>query len=158
MRRHPLALAMYVTVFGLGMIFLTHFGYGRNTEADLFPGVAAWAIWGWKVLMVCGGGGGIVMLLSRPRQSRVNPDSPKWPEGIAAGVAGFGLVVYLAAVLSIMGTVGSGPSILFFGTMALGLFWRGGQAIVDSHRLENLAGRVQTGSPIREETGNGVPE
>lgn len=158
MRRHPLALGMYAIVFLLGLIFTTHFGYGQHTEADLFPGVSGWAILGWKVLMLLGGGGALVCLLTPPRPS------PKWPdladllhlEGITAIVAAFGLMTYLAAVVSIMGE-DSGPSLAFFGVMVLAHFWRAAQAISDAQRLEALALLAQLSIDKEEERGDDTP-
>lgn len=141
MRRHPLAFALYTVVFLLGMIFVTHFGYGTHTEHDLFPGVSPIVIVGWKVMMVGGGGGAVLTLLARPRPS------PHWPdiadllhlEGIASGVAGMGLLVYLVSVINVQGLHTSGPAIVYFGTLIAGHVVRGRQAIRDSIRLKELA-------------------
>lgn len=141
MRRHPLAMALYLVVFLLGMIFLTHFGYGQHTEADLFPHTNPWVIWAWKVMMVTGGGGAFATLMASPRPS------PHWPdiadllhlEGIASIVGGFGLLIYLVAVTHITGWHQSGPAIAVYGVIILGHAIRGGQAIHDALRLERLA-------------------
>jgi hypothetical protein len=153
-RRHPLALAMYAVVFLLGMIFLTHFGYGSHTEADLFPGVSPWAIWGWKVMMVTGGGGAFAVLCTNPRPS------PHWPdladllhlEGIAALVAGLGLTVYLVALLDIMGWHQIGPAVAVYGVIIVGHGFRAFQALKDSYRLERLAQAAATVVAVDEQT------
>jgi hypothetical protein len=140
-RRHPLALALYAVVFMLGMIFLTHFGYGAHTEADLFPGVSEWAIWGWKVLMVVGGGGALVVLGTNPRPS------PHWPdiadllhlEGIAAIIAAMGLVVYVVAIIAAHGLPQSGPALTVYGVIIGGHIVRAYQVIYDAMRLQRLA-------------------
>jgi hypothetical protein len=87
-----------------------------------------------------GSAGALLGVLARPRVS------PHWPdiadllhlEGIASGVAGFGLAVYLAAVINVQGHA-SGPVIVYFGTLIVGHLWRTHQAIRDSVRLKELA-------------------
>lgn len=158
-RRHPLAMALYMVVFLLGIIFVTHFGYGQHTEKDLFPGVSEWAIWGWKVCMVGGGGGAFIVLCLNPRPS------PHWPdladllhlEGIAAIVAATGLLTYLVAIIDVMGWHQSGPALVLYGVIILGHAARATQAIKDSVRLERLANRAQVVIDQEEEDEDARP-
>lgn len=145
MRRHPLALALYLVVFLLGLVFITHW-YGPNhTEADLFPHVSPWAIFAWKWMMLTGGGVATLSLLLKPRTTGLWPDLADLLhfEGIAAFVAGWGLLIYLVVIVHVTGVSQSGPALALYGVLILGHWWRGAQAIADANRLETLATLTQ---------------
>lgn len=150
-RRHPLAFAMYAVVFLLGAVFVFHWYAHGVHESALFPGVSPWAIFAWKWMMVSGGGGGLLCLITKPRPA------PHWPditdllhfEGIAAIVGAFGLSIYLVVVVHLLGLHDSGPSIVLFGTIVAGHLVRAGQAIHDATRLQRLA---QIADDAKEET------
>lgn len=143
-RRHPLAFAVYSVVFLLGCVFVFH-AYGPHTESELFPGISRWWIAAWKWMMVSGGLGAMVCLSTKPRTDGHWPDLADLLhlEGIAAIVAGFGLLTYTVAIVDLTGFADARPALLIYGALILGHVWRGWQAISDGRRLEVLAERYQ---------------
>jgi predicted MFS family arabinose efflux permease len=131
-RRHPLAVAVYVLLLVMGVLFLTG-AFDSRALTDVIG--AGWQD-AWQWLLVVGGTGGVAGVLWPERRL----DDALAIEMAGATASFFGLTVYAVAVVLAAGW--GNAAWLLFGVLAAGCAVRAEQTRREMGRLDELAASV----------------
>jgi hypothetical protein len=126
-RRHPLALADYLLVLALGLLFTTngiHSVVIRQAIAPVF-------VFTWEWTMVLGGITATLGAVWRPL------DHGLFAEAFGAAACAFGLATYTGAIIYVGGV--TSPTWILTGSLVVGCSARSIQAYIDLQKVETAS-------------------
>lgn len=136
-RRHPLALASYLVVLTLGVLFIT----GGIHSTVIKPVISPLFVVTWEWSMMLGGAAALLGALWRPL------DHGLFAEAYGALACAFGLATYTGAIISIAGI--SSPTWVLTGCLMLGCVLRAAQAYRDLQKVERASARPPESFALR---------